>query len=84
MDLKLQSFSEAGLIFILIVFVVCYKSTINKLVGSNCIELDCFCCRILRKPLSEEHAMEMLTHHTGTGIRALDTATGVNVIMEEP
>ena len=60
--MKFDSISELSMLAIIGMVIVCYKSSINKFIGSNCVKFKCFGVSIEREPLSERAALEVIEH----------------------
>lgn len=60
--MKFESISELSLLAIIGMVIVCYKSSINKFIGSNCVKFKCLGISIEREPLSERAALEVIEH----------------------
>ena len=52
--------SEGGILLIVCLVFACYYKSVNKLIGSNCIEISCCGFSIKRQPLSEDAALEVM------------------------
>ena len=65
--MKFERISEFGLIAIIGMLCVCYKSSLNKFISSNCIRFKCCGIEIDRQPLSNEQAMELAEHQETAG-----------------
>ena len=52
--------SEGGILLIVCLVFACYYKSVNKLIGSNCIEISCCGFSVKRQPLSEEAALEVM------------------------
>lgn len=62
--LKFERISEMGLIAIVGLVCMCYKSSLRKLIASNCIKFKCFGCEIQRQPLGNKEALELAEFET--------------------
>ncbi len=65
--MRFERISEFGLIAIIGMLCVCFKSSLNKFISSNCTKFRCLGVNIEREALSEEACLELAEHEETTG-----------------
>lgn len=63
--IKFDRISEYGLLAIVGMVLVCYRSTLKNAIASNCTDFRCCCLKIKRPALTNEQALELAEMETG-------------------
>ena len=62
--IKFEKISEYGLLALVGMIIVCYRSTLKNAIASNCTDFKCCCLKIKRPALSNEQALELAEMET--------------------